>query len=136
MSLVTLIVFLLISSAASLWEPIQLVSIIDSSSTLSCLLKIHTIISSSKNVRTLFFRFLIVNKPSSNKMDTNESEILTISGWNANFIKTFPNIQYETKLWVRPNALRYITGVIMPQRLLFVSSSLFAFHHALSFSSH
>ena len=82
-------------------EPIQMVSIIDSSSTLSCLLKIHTIIESSHNPRHIIFKFLVVN---SGPIE------LSVEQWNKTFNKMFPSSQSETKLWVRPDALHCITG--------------------------
>jgi len=69
---------------------IPVVSIIDSTSTLSCLLKIYSIINSASNPSILIFKFLIVE---------NADQKLQISSWNCAISIIFPTLVYETKEW-------------------------------------
>lgn len=67
-----------------------IVSILDSTSTLSCLLKIYSIIQSSRKSSLLKFKFLIV--------ETGNGK-LSASSWNNAMSIIFPTLNYETKDW-------------------------------------
>ena len=71
---------------------IYIVSIIDSTSILSCLLKLHSIILSCSRPKQLVFKFLIID---------NDSHNLSQLIWNTEVESCFGNSikSFETKLW-------------------------------------
>lgn len=70
---------------------VNIVSIVDESSKLSCLAKIHSVISSSRRRTELSFKFLLIN-----------SSLSTMESWDEGFKQCFPGFSFETKIWKRP----------------------------------
>lgn len=95
-------IFLLIFSryfyvvACSIRRPIyvDIVNIVDDSSKLSCLTKIHSIIESCRRPVELRFKFLLMR-------ETNT----TLEAWNDAFRLCFPGISFESKVWKMPDLL-------------------------------
>jgi hypothetical protein len=75
-------------------EPITIISIVDESSAYSTLLKCYTVIKSHQITTSYYlsFKFLLI--------DNNNDKL--ILNWNNTINKIFPNINYETKVWVQP----------------------------------
>ena len=65
---------------------VTIISILDKTSTQSCLLKIHSIVESAENSKGIEFKFLVVDSPN-----------FSISLWNSLFHHLFPDNKFETK---------------------------------------
>jgi hypothetical protein len=92
----------------ALSSSIELVSIIDKSSVLSCLLKLHTIVESSNEPGILSFKFLLF-----------PSEGFSVESWNEQFKVCFPNVRFETKLWAAPPALQNLSRIGFDTELIY-----------------
>lgn len=90
--------FFAIRSGAGVSQ-IEIVSIIDHFSVPACLLKIHSIIESAEDKLSLSFKFLLM--PSQN---------LPLQNWTTSFSACFPNVKFESQVWVRPPRLLNLSG--------------------------
>lgn len=68
-----------------------IVSVLDSSSAQSCILKMHSIIKAAHYPKNLVFKFVII--------DDSKANGLSISTWNNMVAVLFPGIEIETKMW-------------------------------------
>ena len=73
---------------------IEIVSILDRSSALSCLLKVHSIVESSLYPDLLSFNFLLMHERGMNR-----------SEWNQAFAHIFPSARFDTQVWSQPPSL-------------------------------
>ena len=82
---------------------IEIVSIVDHSSKLSCLTKVHSIVESAFEPSRLSFRFLLI--------DGEKNSFSLRHSWRAELEKCFPNIKYDIKVWKRPPSYPTIRNV-------------------------
>ena len=68
-----------------------IISVLDSSSAQSCILKVHSILKTAHYPKNLIFKFVII--------DDSQVDGLSISTWNNMFVFLFPGIEIETKMW-------------------------------------
>ena len=68
-----------------------IVSVLDSSSAQSCILKLHSILKSAHYPKNLLFKFVII--------DDSKANGLSITTWNNMVAFLFPGIDLETKMW-------------------------------------
>lgn len=80
---------------------VEIVSILDDSSSASCLIKTHSIIESAAHKSLLSFRFLILE---------NHYKNFTVNRWEKIFMGCFPGVRHESKAWVRPASLAALSG--------------------------
>ena len=71
---------------------VMIVSIVDYTSTLSTMVKLHSIIRSTRSPQRLHFKFLIIN----------EKNAVNCSEWNTVLNSIYPNMKYESKVWTNP----------------------------------
>ena len=76
----------------SLLQEVSIISIVDYSSTLSTVVKLHSIIKSTKSPSRLHFKFLLVN----------EKRSIHLEDWNTVISTSFPDVKFESKLWTNP----------------------------------
>lgn len=91
MRLILLFIFAFVSFLEVVSLQIEIVSIVDASSSLACLLKVHSIIESARNRKHISLRFVLL-----------PSESLSVASWNNAITGYFPEIFYESKVWRRP----------------------------------
>jgi lipopolysaccharide biosynthesis glycosyltransferase len=87
---------------------LEIVSIVDNPSATACLIKVFSIVASSKNKRHLRFRFVLF-----------ESSGFGANEWNSTMTTIFPDIASEIKVWTRPETFPTLTGKGFEQSAVF-----------------
>jgi lipopolysaccharide biosynthesis glycosyltransferase len=110
--LITLFLFLCVlftnSYTSGKEQKIKIVSIIDESSVLSCLIKVHSIIQSSTDPSHLQFYFIVIQQKSK-----------IIEKWMKSFKNCFPDMFIESKVWDRPESLPPLHDRIFEIEIIF-----------------
>jgi lipopolysaccharide biosynthesis glycosyltransferase len=97
---VLLVFFLpLLMSVPATPKSYAVVSIVDITGVLSCLIKVHSVLKSSQSESRFVFKFLVLNTTDA------EGNILQLEQWNSIFAYTFPSVSFESKLWSTPSTM-------------------------------
>jgi lipopolysaccharide biosynthesis glycosyltransferase len=109
---ITLFLFLCVlftnSYTSGKGQKVKIVSIIDESSVLSCLIKVHSIIQSSTDPSHLQFYFIVIQQKSK-----------IIEKWMRSFKTCFPDMFIESKVWERPESLPPLHDRIFETEIIF-----------------
>lgn len=82
-------------------SPFTVISIVDITGMLACLIKIHSILKSTKSHADFEFKFLVLNATTNA-----EGASLQLEQWNEFFQTAFPHItSFESKLWSTPTTM-------------------------------
>jgi len=94
---VILLLPLFLSQSVELATPTYtIISIVDITGLLSCLIKVHSVLKSTKSSTQFGFKFLVLDTANS------KGETLQLEKWNEIFQYAFPDVQFESKLWRTP----------------------------------
>lgn len=102
---------------------IYVVSIVDSTSVLSCFIKIYSILKSSSSKKNFIFKFLLLDGESSLQVNGQKVEYMvnsiSVDKWDLLFEHYFPGVSFETKVWSRPKTLPKLRGTSFEQEYIY-----------------
>jgi lipopolysaccharide biosynthesis glycosyltransferase len=105
-SLLVPAVFCHLCSAAQ--SALEIVSIVDHPSATACLIKVFSVVATSKTKRNLRFRFILF-----------ESSGFGIKEWNSTIMTIFPDVSSDIKVWTRPETFPTLSGKGFEQSSVF-----------------